>query len=69
MVNQELYGLRIPVTLAMYSDVRELCSRYQEKGVRNVYALIDPSYRRLWLGSAVGWRCHSHFRSRISPRR
>lgn len=49
MNDYELYGLRIPITLEMFADVREQCSRLQELGTCNVFAIIDLSLRDFFL--------------------
>lgn len=54
MTDYEFYGLKIPVSLAMFVDVREVCSRLQESGVNNAYLVADPAYRTFF--EQEGWR-------------
>lgn len=53
MADYEAYDLRIPVTIQMYSDLRETASHQQERGTNNIFAIIDPSLKDFFLEE--GW--------------
>lgn len=44
----ELYGLRIAVSIAMASDLRELVSKYYAEGASDVLFLIEPQNRQFF---------------------
>ena len=54
MADFEFYGLKIPVSLSMFADVRDVCSRLRESGTNNAFCIIDPAYRTFF--EENGWK-------------